>query len=129
MACIGAIHTEFEKDGKTSSEWHCYISSASLAAENLLKHARLEWGAEAMHRLLDIHWGEDRTRVWDMNVQKTVNLTQKIALNLAREYRAQVFPKTPISGVLKKNLFDLDNLAELLRFFFALLNVTALFYL
>ena len=126
LSCIGAIHTEFEKNGKKSSEWHYYISSASLTAENLLKHARLEWGVEAMHWLLDIHFNEDRTRVWDMNVQKTLNLTRKIALNLAREYRAQVCPKTPISGVLKKNLFDITNLAELLRFFFALLNVTAL---
>ena len=126
LSCIGAIHTEFEKDGKKSSEWHYYISSAPLNAENLLKHARLEWGVEAMHWLLDVHFAEDKTRVWDMNVQKTLNIMRKIALNLAREYRAQVCPKTPISGVLKKNLFDVDNLATLLRFFFALINVTNL---
>ena len=53
LTCIGAIHTEFEKDGKKSSEWHYYISSAPLTAESLLKHARLEWGVEAMHWLLD----------------------------------------------------------------------------
>lgn len=126
LACIGTIHTEFEKDGKCSSEWHYYISSAPLTAESLLKHARLEWGVEAMHWLLDVHFAEDKTRVWDMNVQKTLNIMRKIALNLAREYRAQVYPKTPISGILKKNLFDLDNLAALLRFFFALINVAGL---
>lgn len=32
-ACVGAIHTEFEKDAKKSSEWHYYISGASLTAE------------------------------------------------------------------------------------------------
>jgi predicted transposase YbfD/YdcC len=42
LTCLGAIHTEFEKGGQKSSEWHYYISSASLSAEELLKHARLE---------------------------------------------------------------------------------------
>ena len=42
LSCIGAIHRQFEKDGNTSSEWHYYISSADLAAEDLLRHARLE---------------------------------------------------------------------------------------
>jgi len=126
LSCIGAIHTEFEKNGNKSSEWHYYISSAPLSAEDLLKHARLEWGVEAMHWLLDVHFAEDKTRVWDMNVQKSLNIMRKIALNLAREYRAKACPKTPISGVLKKNLFDVNNLVTLLRFFFALLNVAVL---
>ena len=30
LSCVGAIHTEFEKGGKKSSEWHYYISSAPL---------------------------------------------------------------------------------------------------
>lgn len=126
ISCIGAIHTEFEKNGNKSSEWHYYISSAPLTAESFLKHARLEWRVEAMHWLLDVHFAEDKTRVWDMNVQQTLNIVRKIALNLARDYRAKVCPKTPISGVLKKNLFDINNLATLLRFFFALRYVAYL---
>ena len=117
LACIGAIHTEFEKAGKKSSEWHYYISSAPLTAKGLLTHARLEWGVEAMHWLLDVHFLEDRTRVWDMNVQKTLNLLRKTALNLARVYRANTNVKIPISGVLKRNLFDLNNLIAFLDFF------------
>ena len=46
---IGAIHTEFTKDEKASSEWHYYISSRELTPEELLKHARLEWAVESMH--------------------------------------------------------------------------------
>jgi predicted transposase YbfD/YdcC len=117
LTCIGAIHTEFEKSGKKSSEWHYYISSAPLSASSLLKHARLEWGVEAMHWLLDVHFSEDKTRVWDMNVQKTLNILRKIVINLAREYKAQTNSKAPLSGILKKNLFDLDNLVEFLSFF------------
>ena len=109
LACIGAIHTEFEKGGKKSSEWHYYISSASLTAEELLKHARLEWGVESIHWLLDVHFAEDKTRVWDMSVQKLLNTMRKIALNLSKDYKAKTGCKSPISGVLKRNLFDSNN--------------------
>ncbi len=117
MACIGATHTEFEKDGKTSSEWHYYISSASLSPVDLLRHARLEWGVESMHWLLDVHFQEDRTKVWDMNVQKSLNLTRKIVLNLAKAFNACLPRKLPISAILKRNLFDLSNLKLFLDVF------------
>lgn len=116
-SCVGAIHTEFEKGGKKSSEWHYYISSAPLSAQALLTHARLEWGVEAMHWLLDVHFNEDKTRVWDMNVQKILNIMRKIALNLARDFKAKTNAKIPISGILKRNLFDSINLKSFLDCF------------
>lgn len=119
LSCIGAIHTEFEKGGHKSSEWHYYISSAPLTAEELLKHARLEWSVEAMHWLLDVHFGEDKTRVWDMNVQKLLNIMRKIALNLAKEYKTKTQSRHPISGILKRNLFDIKNLFAFLDSFSA----------
>lgn len=111
LSCIGAIHREFEKSGQKSSQWHYYISSAPLTAESLLKHARLEWSVEAMHWLLDVHFAEDKTRVWDMNVQKLLNIMRKIALNLAKEYKFKTKCRQPMSGILKRNLFDLTNLS------------------
>ena len=119
LSCIGAIHREFEniKSGQKTSEWHYYISSASLTAKDLLKHSRLEWGVEAMHWLLDVHFAEDKTRVWDMNLQKTLNILRKIALNMARDFKVNTCPKSSISGILRRNLFDLDNLAAFLNFF------------
>ncbi len=114
LTCIGAIHTEFVKGGKKSSEWHYYISSTALTAEELLKHARLEWRVEAMHWLLDVHFREDKTRVWNMNVQKTLNIMRKIALNLAKDFKAKTQSRQAISGVLKRNLFDLSNFSRFL---------------
>ncbi|MDR2525561.1 MAG: ISAs1 family transposase, partial [Oscillospiraceae bacterium] len=38
LSSIGSIHTQFEKDGHKSSEWHYYISSAVLTANELLRH-------------------------------------------------------------------------------------------
>jgi len=118
ISCIGAIHREFEKNDQKSSEWHYYISSVSLSPEELLTHARLEWGVESMHWMLDVHFDEDKTRVWDMNVQKILNTTRKIALNMVRIFKDAYRPKsTPMTSVFKENLFDLDCLANFLSFF------------
>lgn len=65
----------------------------------------------------DVHFAEDKTRVWDMNVQKTLNVMRKIALNLACDFKAKTNAKIPISGVLKRNLFDLLNLKAFLACF------------
>lgn len=126
LKTIGAIHTEFMKDNKTSSEWHYYISSRELTSEELLKYARSEWSVESMHWLLDVHFFEDKTKVWDMNVQQNLNIMRKIALNLAREYKNRFEPRKAISGILKRNLFDINNLAKFIRYFIATINITDL---
>ena len=68
LCCIGAIRKEVEADGKRTEEWHCYISSRKLSAEELLHHARMEWAVESMHRLLDVHYGEGYCRIacWNL---------------------------------------------------------------
>ena len=118
ISCIGAIHREFEKGGGKSSEWHYYISSADLTAETLLTHARLEWAVESMHWLLDVHFTEDKTRVWDINVQKILNIARKIALNMIRIYKEACRSKNiPLTSILKENLFDLEQFTVFLNFF------------
>ncbi len=74
-------------------------------------------GVEPMHWLLDVHYNEDKTRVWDMNVQKTLNITRKIALNLAKIFKYKSSSKASLSRILKRNLFDVRNLAAFLDFF------------
>jgi len=117
LACIGAIHTQFEKDGHKSSNWHYYISSAALTAEDLPRHARLEWAVEAMHWLLDVHYNEDKTRVCDMDVQKSLNTLRKVALNLAKQFKQRLGLKTSIAGILRRNLFDPNYLIAFLSCF------------
>ena len=51
---------------------------------------------------------------------------RKIALNLAREYKNRFEPRKAISGILKCNLYDVNNLAKFIRYFIALINVTTL---
>ena len=117
IACVGAIHTQFEKDGRKSSNWHYYISSAALTAEDLLRQARLEWAVESMHWLLDVHFPEDKTRIGDMNVQKNLNTLRKTALNLAKLFKDCLGLKLPISGILRRNLFDPNHLTAFLSCF------------
>jgi len=118
LSCIGAIHRVFEKNGKKTDEWHYYISSASLSPKELLNHARMEWAVESMHWLLDVHYNEDKTRVWDMNVQKILNSARKIALNMIRIFKENNrSPRTPLSGVMRENLFDLVKLGDFLDYF------------
>ena len=118
LSSIGAIHRQFEKNGEKSSEWHFYISSASLTSEELLYHARMEWRVESMHWLLDVHFTEDKTKIWDMNVQKLLNSGRKIALNMARLFKTHKCTKrTAISDLFKRNLYDPENLASFLDFF------------
>jgi len=118
LSSIGAIHRQFEKDGEKSSEWHFYISSANLSPEELLHHARMEWRVESMHWLLDVHFQEDKTKVWDMNIQKLLNTGRKIALNMARLFKDHNCSKrTALSDLLKRNLFDTEQLAIFFDFF------------
>lgn len=126
LTTIGAIHTEFTKGDKTSSEWHYYISNRELSPKELLHHARLEWAVESMHWLLDVHFQEDKTKVWSMNVQNNLNIMRKIALNLARLFKNRYEPRATISGILKRNLFDLNNLSNFLHNFIAVIQITEL---
>ena len=104
-------------DGKTICSTDKLTNDGSVLHIELLTHARMEWGVEAMHWLLDVHFSEDKTRVWDMNLQKNLNIMRKTVLNLVEIYKTKTCPKSSIVGVLRRNLFDLRVLSDFLAFF------------
>lgn len=106
LCCIGALHTRFTSKTKSSDEWHYYISSKALTAEELLKHARAEWSVETMHWLLDVHLGEDDCRIQDEAVQKLLNIIRKIVINFLRVFRDKTCPKRPFSNMMLDCLID-----------------------
>ena len=114
LCCIGVIKTEFETKKGKSEEFHYYISSAPLTVENLLKHARLEWGVESMHWLLDVHFGEDKCLANERNTQFTLNILRKIVLNLLKVYKAKNGIKKPVSNIMAECLFDEKNIVPVL---------------
>lgn len=100
LACIGAIHTEFERKNQKTEEWHYYICSRELSAAELLRHARMEWSVETMHWLLDVRFAEDSCRVEHREVQEHLNIFRKMALNLIKRYREKEKSKRPISKIM-----------------------------
>ena len=114
LQCIGAIHTEFDTSNGRTSEWHYYISSRPLTAQELLRHARLEWSVESMHWLLDVHFAEDYCRVENRNVQQTLNIVRKIALNLIKLYKKETSSKLALSNIMLNCLVDSSMIMRIL---------------
>ena len=114
LACIGAINTQTTTPKGKTNEWHYFISSSSLTAESLLKHARLEWSVETMHWLLDLHFCEDFCRVEDKDVQQILNIIRKIILNSIKIYKDENNIKRPLSNIMLDCLIDPANLIPLL---------------
>lgn len=100
LHCIGAINTQFETKDSKSNEWHYYISNRKLTAEELLKHARMEWSVETMHWLLDVHFSEDFCRVAEQRTQENLNIIRKIVLNSLRFYKNSHNSKSAFSHLM-----------------------------
>ena len=115
LCCIGAIRKEVEADGKRTEEWHYYISSSKLSAEELLHHARMEWAVESMHWLLDVHYGEDYCRIANKAAQQNLNSLRKFALSHIKRYKAQTNFKRPLSQIMLDCLLELDLLCAVLE--------------
>jgi predicted transposase YbfD/YdcC len=114
LACIGAVNTHVTSKKGETDEWHYYISSRSLTAGELLRHARLEWSVETMHWLLGVHFGEDFCRVEDRNVQQSLNIVRKIALNTIKGYKTKTGSKRPVSKLMFDCLLEPGNILSVL---------------
>lgn len=117
LTVIGAINRlVYNKNGEiVSDEWHYYISSKDLRAEELLKYARNEWSVETMHWLLDVHFGEDFCRIEDIDVQKNLNVIRKIALNIINNYKSNSNSKKAVSKIMLNCLIDSDYMLDVLN--------------
>ena len=114
LKCIGAVHTRFETSKGVTDEWHYYISSKVLTAEELLHHARTEWSVESMHWLLDVLFDEDRCRIQSKNIQQNLNMLRKTALNLIRIYKRETGSKLPLNNIMFRALMNPYELLTLL---------------
>lgn len=106
LTSIGAIKTEFEKNGTKTEEWHYYISSRNLTAVEMLRHARMEWAVETMHWLLDVHYGEDFCRIENRTAQQNLNLLRKFSLSLLKQYKIRTASKRAFSKIMLDCLLE-----------------------
>ena len=114
LTCIGAVNTQVSSKKGETDEWHYYISNRALTAEELLRHARLEWSVESMHWLLDVRFEEDFCRVENRNVQQNLNIVRKIALNTIKGYKNKTASKRPISRLMFDCLLEPENILSFL---------------
>lgn len=114
LACMGAIHTEFQTKAGKSSQWHYYISSRPLSAEDLLHHARMEWAVESMHWLLDVHFEEDYLRVANKTIQENMNLLRKFSLGMIKQYKSKTSSKRALSKLMFDCLLDYNMILRVL---------------
>ena len=100
LVCIGAVQTQFHTNATKTSEWHYYISSRPMTAQELLYHARMEWSVETMHWLLDVHFEEDYLHIANQTIQENMNLLRKFALSLIKRFKDISSSKRPVSKLM-----------------------------
>lgn len=76
---------ERSEGGKTTREWHYYISSLPPQAEQLARSVRAHWGVEnGLHWSLDVCMNEDARPIRDHNGAQNFALLSRMALTLLR---------------------------------------------
>ncbi len=84
--------TEF-KDHCTQDD-RLYISSTTLDIDRLAQGARGHWGVESMHWLLDVTFGDDRSRYRTGSGAKNMAVVRRFALGLVRANKHKGSVKT-----------------------------------
>jgi len=115
LSCVGMINRQVIRNDVMSSEWHYFISSRQLTAEQLLQYARGEWSVEVMHWLLDVHFDEDFCSIEDLTTQKNLNISRKVALNSIKTFKETKGLKSPLSKIMLDCLIDCDSILEVLN--------------
>ncbi|MDE6244900.1 MAG: hypothetical protein K2M50_04500 [Treponemataceae bacterium] len=95
-------------------EWHYYISSRKLTAEELLHYARNEWSVETMHWLMDVHFGEDGCRDQTKTAQQNLNMVRKLSLNIMRIFKRSSSSKEAMTTLMFKFLMDPSQILAVL---------------
>jgi len=84
--------TEF-KDHCTQDD-RLYISSTTLDIDRLAQGVRGHWGVESMHWLLDVTFGDDRSRYRTGSGAKNIAVVRRFALGLVRANKDKGSVKT-----------------------------------
>lgn len=74
----------------------------------------MEWSAEAIHWLLDVHFEEDWCMIQDKAVQQHLNMFRKAAINLIKKFKSETETKRPISNIMLDCLIDTSYLLRVI---------------
>ena len=104
---IFAVKREVEKNGKSTTEISCYLSSKNTTAENLLSYTRKHWEIESMHHILDVTYDEDRCKILSQRAQENLNIYRKMGISIHKNYlnvKKQTVKSNMFNCLLNDNL-------------------------
>jgi len=86
LRSIVAVESERTLKGKTSTERRYFITSLEPDAEKIGGTVRSHWAIEnSLHWVLDVVFGEDRSRARQRNAAANLSSVRRFALNLIKE--------------------------------------------
>jgi len=90
LTTVGMCLRERTLNGKTTEETHYFIGSGRLGARKAAKALRGHWGIENnLHWQLDVHFGEDKSRIQERNAARNFASMRKLALCVLKRHPAQ----------------------------------------
>jgi predicted transposase YbfD/YdcC len=99
--------------GTVAAELRHYLSSSTAPPEVLAQAIRRHWAIEnGQHWVLDVDFGEDRSRVRERNAARNLAVLRRIALDLLR---ADTSPKASLKGRRRTAAWDDAYMARLLK--------------
>jgi predicted transposase YbfD/YdcC len=99
--------------GVVTAEIRHYLSSSTAPPEALAQAIRRHWAIEnGQHWVLDVTFGEDRSRVRERCAARNLAVLRRIALDLLR---ADTTSKASLKGRRKTAAWDDAYMARLLR--------------
>lgn len=110
---IFAVVREIEKEGKTTKETSCYLSSKNTTAEKLLSYTRKHWEIESMHHILDVTYDEDRCKILSQRAQENLNIFRKMGISIHKNYlknKKQTVKSNMFNCLLNDNLLLEENI-------------------
>ena len=111
LTTVGRCLRERTVNGKTTEESHYFIASGRLGARKAAKALRGQWSIENnLHWQLDVHLGEDKSRIQERNAARNFASMRKLALGVLKRHPAQ----KSIPGKRKLAAQNPDFLAEIL---------------
>ena len=111
---IFAVKREVERNGKTTKEISCYLSSKNTTAEKLLSYTRKHWLIESMHHILDVTYDEDRCKLLSNQAQENLNIFRKMGVSVHKNYLKN--KKQTLKSSMFNCLLNEQHLLEILQF-------------
>jgi len=90
LSTVGMCLRERTVNEKTTQETHYFIASGRLGPRKVAKAMRGHWGIENhLHWHLDVHLGEDKSRIQERNAARNFASMRKLALCVLKRHPAE----------------------------------------